>query len=74
MQAVFLPTKIAAFIVLKQIPVPVGMFGAGAAGTGAGLLADTPLRGRVPAHLVRTAVLVIAGAGAGIIVVRFLVG
>jgi uncharacterized membrane protein YfcA len=72
-QAVFLPLNIAAFIVLHHAPVPAGMFGAGTAGTGAGLLAGTFLQDRVPPGLVRIAVLIIAGAGAGTVLVRLLV-
>ena len=65
-QAVFLPINAAAFIVLSAAPVPAGVLAAGAAGTGAGLLAGACLRDRVPAVLVRSAVLAIAVIGAGL--------
>jgi uncharacterized protein len=69
-QAVFLPINVAAFIVLRAVPLAPGIFAAGAAGTGAGLLAGTFLRDRVPAAAVRVAVLVVAAVGAIIVLVR----
>lgn len=71
-QAIFLPVNAAAFIVLSSAPVPAGALAAGAAGTGAGLLAGTCLRDRVPAALIRSAVLVIAAIGACLALVRAL--
>jgi uncharacterized membrane protein YfcA len=69
-QAVFLPINVAAFIVLRAVPLTPGIFAAGAAGTGAGLLAGTYLRDRIPAALVRVAVLIVAAVGAVLILVR----
>jgi len=69
-QAVFLPVNFAVFAVLYSAPVPPGMLAVGAAGTGAGLLAGTYPRGRVPAAAIRSAVLVIAAAEASIILVK----
>ncbi len=69
-QAVFLPANIAALIVLDAVHVSAGMFVAGAAGTGAGLLAGGFLRERIPARLVRSGVLVIAAVGAALVLAR----
>jgi hypothetical protein len=71
-QAVFLPANVAAFIVLRSVPVAPAMLGAGVAGTLAGLVAGTLLRDRVPAAAVRIGALVVAAVGAVIILVRAL--
>lgn len=69
-QAVFLPANIAALMVLNVMPMSAGIFCASAAGTGAGLLAGTRLRERIPGTLVRWAVLCIAAIGAVLVLAR----
>jgi uncharacterized protein len=69
-QAVFLPTNVAAFIVLQSVPLAPAVLGAGVAGTLAGLIAGTFLRDRVPAAAVRIGVLVVTAVRAIIILVQ----
>lgn len=71
-QAVFLPLNIAAFIVLRAVPLAAGVFGAAAAGTVAGLLAGLFLRDRVPIALVRWGVMSLAVIGAALVLVKAL--
>jgi uncharacterized protein len=69
-QAVFLPGNVAAFIVLGDRAFRADLGYAGLVGTMAGTLAGARLRGRVPSDVVRAAVLVVAAAGAVIVLLR----
>lgn len=69
-QAVFLPSNLAAFMVLDSVAIPSDLVYCGIAGTFGGVLVGACLRGRVPASVIRTAVLLAAAVGTLLVLAR----
>lgn len=70
-QAVFLPSNLAAFVVLDSAGFPPVLIFGGIAGTFTGVLVGTWLRGRLSPGPVRTGVLLAAAVGTLLVLARF---